>query len=246
MHLLAGVDHLDFSHWKSLIPEIEPLYARIAQDGAKQAIRQLRTAAKAQRARKGQRSTLAKWTEDDLTSLANPTATAWAKRRSAELVGMKILPDGSIVPNPDPKWAITESTREQIREQVRHAIEDGDSNDTLADTIASSHLFSEDRAETIARTELKKADAHGALIGYQESGVEEKESLLSFDHEEGACEICEENAAEGPIPITDSFPSGDDEPDYHPNCNCSVAPVNPGGWNAIWDYVLNGPEQEED
>lgn len=34
------------------------------------------------------------------------------------------------------------------------------------------------------------------------------------------CEICDENAIAGWIPMDEEFPSGHDEPDAHPNCKC--------------------------
>lgn len=36
------------------------------------------------------------------------------------------------------------------------------------------------------------------------------------------CEICDENALAGWIPADEDFPSGDEEPDAHPNCRCSL------------------------
>lgn len=36
------------------------------------------------------------------------------------------------------------------------------------------------------------------------------------------CEVCEENAVAGWIPVDQSFPSGDWEPRAHPNCKCSL------------------------
>jgi hypothetical protein len=38
----------------------------------------------------------------------------------------------------------------------------------------------------------------------------------------GTCEACQENADAGWIPIDDAFPSGDDEPPAHPNCECEL------------------------
>jgi hypothetical protein len=36
------------------------------------------------------------------------------------------------------------------------------------------------------------------------------------------CEVCEENAIAGWIPVDKPFPSGDWEPRAHPNCKCSL------------------------
>jgi hypothetical protein len=49
--------------------------------------------------------------------VVNEHAVAWAKDRSAELVGMKYV-DGELVENPKAEWSIEESTRETIRDLV--------------------------------------------------------------------------------------------------------------------------------
>jgi phosphohistidine phosphatase len=38
----------------------------------------------------------------------------------------------------------------------------------------------------------------------------------------GTCETCQENADAGWIDMDEQFPSGDDEPPAHPNCNCEL------------------------
>lgn len=38
----------------------------------------------------------------------------------------------------------------------------------------------------------------------------------------GTCETCQENADEGWIDMDEQFPSGDDEPPAHPNCDCEL------------------------
>jgi hypothetical protein len=62
----------------------------------------------------------------------NEAAVAWAKDRSAELVGMKYV-DGELVPNPRAEWSIEETTRDTIRDLVTQATEEGWSMDDLAD-----------------------------------------------------------------------------------------------------------------
>ncbi len=80
-------------------------------------------------------------------------------------------------------------------------------------------------ADLIARTEIANANSQSSLEGYKgarEDGVDvKKEWLLGPD----PCPICEENAAAGPIDLDDEFPSGDDAPTAHPNCECALMPV---------------------
>lgn len=208
-HLLAGVDHLIID-WRALIPRITPLLTTVVQNGATQAIAQI----KRYRARKAR--------ADEITQLANDRAEAWAESRAAEMVGMKVL-SGHLMPNPNAKWRIDESTRESLRSLVTEAIDEGWSNDTLASAIETSEAFSHDRAERIARTETAKADIQGNLIGYRAVGVEKKESILGDLHE--IPDECDDNADEGAIEIDAAFSSGDDGPPYHPGCICDVLPV---------------------
>lgn len=190
-----------------MIPDIEPALQRMAADGALEGLIQL-----------GLQDDV-----DDMLSLVNEKAVAWAKNRSAELVGMRYAHDGQLVPNPNAHWAITESTRDGIRSLVANALEEGWSNDKLADALSEAYQFSDARAEVIARTETAFADVNGNLIAYRESGiVEGKRSLLA---QSDYCPICEGIADEGIIPIDGVFSTGHSGPPYHPACRCDLIPV---------------------
>ncbi len=75
------------------------------------------------------------------------------------------------------------------------------------------------RAEMIAATEMNDAMSQAFLAKLKRNAVEYKQWILGPN----PCEICEENAAESPIPVDEDFPSGDDAPPAHPNCVCAVA-----------------------
>jgi hypothetical protein len=51
----------------------------------------------------------------DLFAQVDADALDFAAARGAELVGMRVAEDGSLVPNPKPRWAITGGTRELLR-----------------------------------------------------------------------------------------------------------------------------------
>jgi Phage Mu protein F like protein len=153
----------------------------------------------------------------------NEAAVEWARERAASMVGMKYLADGSLAVNPAAEWAITESTRELLRADVAAAITEGMSTDELAEYLAKSYAFSDDRAEMIARTEIANADIQGSLIGWRESGVVEgKEVLLSSEHE--GPDECDDAADMGVVPIDDDF-GGLGDPPFHPRCECDISPV---------------------
>lgn len=160
--------------------------------------------------------------DEGITELANARALAWAEARAAEMVGMKWV-GGSLVENPDASWRIDTSTRELLRGFVAEAIDQGWSNDTLAREIEDTFAFSEQRAEMIARTETAYADVAGNMVAYEDSGiVTQKRWILA---QERYCEVCESNAAQGPIALRSTFESGDYAPPAHPNCRCDVIPI---------------------
>lgn len=193
--------------WTALIEPTKRELRKMAADGAKQSLAQVRV------------------NDDGITDLANENAIAWADERAAELVGMK-WDDAAedYVPNPSAVWRIDDVTREGINDLVVQALDEGWSNDTLAENIRDSYLFSDARAETIARTETARADVQGNLIGYSASGVVIGKEWITADDEDVSSE-CQANAAQGVIGLEDSFVSGADAPPEHPNCRCDVLPV---------------------
>jgi Phage Mu protein F like protein len=197
---------LDFDGWVTLVIDGEKILVHIVVDGSGAAIAQV-----------GVELT------SSIVDQVNEAAAEWAKERSASMVGMKYLADGSLVTNPAAEWAITESTRELLRADVTAAIEEGLSTDDLAARLVESYAFSDDRAEMIARTEIANADIQGSLIGWKESGVVEgKELLLSSEHAEP--DECDDAADMGVVDLDDDF-GGLGDPPYHPNCECDVSPV---------------------
>lgn len=156
----------------------------------------------------------------------NEAAAEWAKARAAEMVGMKWV-DGELQENPQAEWTITESTRDMLRTTVTNEIEQGSSLQDLNDAISKTGIFDEDRAELIARTELKNADSAGNFLTYLDSGMNlEKSWLVSNDHDDK--DECDDNEEDGWIPLSEPFSSGDLTTGAHPRCNCSIA-VRPVG-----------------
>jgi len=150
--------------------------------------------------------------EAKFTSVRASAAT-WADTRAAQLITSS--GDGG---------DLIEATRNLIRGTISEALDQGQTFDQLADTLANAYAFSPQRARVIARTETAFADMQGNLEGWKGSGkVKQKVWLIS--NEENVCDVCQENADAGPIGLEDTFPSGDDMPPAHPNCDCDVAPL---------------------
>lgn len=196
---------LDFSDWDTLIDDTAVVLTVVAMDGAKEGLMQVST-------------TVGK----DALAQANEQATAYAKERSGELVGMKWNDDsGEYEPNPDAKWQITESTREFLRSDVTDAMAGGWSNDELSDKLEENYAFSDERADMIARTETARADVQGNIEGFKASGVVESKQWLTAPD---CCDECQEIDGET-VALDDNFSTGDDGPPLHPNCRCAVLPV---------------------
>jgi len=203
------LDELDFASWTVLTDVTEEVLQQIYREAALHGVKNLVTA-----------DLPIALGEEGLTDLVNDSALDYARSRAAEMVGKKWV-GGGLVDNPDPKWAITEGTRDELRGMVEKAIDEGWSPRHLSDEIETSGLFGEDRAEMIARTEIKIADSKGNMEAYKESGLDlEKQWQISADHSEmDECDDCE---AEDWIDFDAAFMSGDDSPPAHPNCQCSL------------------------
>ena len=111
---------------------------------------------------------------------------------------------------------IMTTTKDRIQEKVVQAIQRGDSIGKLKQDIIDAGIFSDSRAEMIARTET----AIAAIEGRQQTMIETmpdgmKEWILSPD----ACVECEPFGGVI-IPIDEDFEEGD--PPLHPNCRCDL------------------------
>lgn len=157
-----------------------------------------------------------------IVDLVNDDAILWADTRGAELVGKKWV-DDELVDNPDARWAISESTRDDIRELVSNSYRDGVTPRDLAKQLQEAYDFSLARAKVIAQTETAKASVSGSLMGWRRSGVVQGKSWqVSDDYDQD--DECGDNEDAGVIALDDDFPSGDDGPPAHPSCRCALVP----------------------
>lgn len=146
--------------------------------------------------------------EADVFDSVNASAAAWAKDQAAALV-----------------TGVSDTTRAQLRGAISAGLKAGMTNDQIADSLQQLGAFSADRARLIAYTEISGANSQGALNGYKlaaSEGVAVQKAWILGEH---PCDDCEDNAAAGAIDLDDTFPSGDDAPPAHPNCECSLTPV---------------------
>lgn len=159
---------------------------------------------------------------DTLVDKVFDRAVDYSKERAAEMVGKKWV-DGKLVDNPNAIWRIDDATRDEIKGIIASGLNDNIGRDAIADNIEEAGAFSKERAALIANTEIGHANSQGALQGYKagrDIGVNLKKYWIP---DENACPICEENGDAGLIDLDDDFPSGDDAPLAHPNCECVLS-----------------------
>ena len=162
-------------------------------------------------------------TDRDMIDEANTVAQKYANDRAAELVGMRRLPDGSLIENPNAEWAISQTTRDEIRTMVRDAFDTNTPLSSLIDRIQDAGSFSESRATMIAKTEAQFAQNGGNFEVWKQGGLVTKlQWFLSADHDQPC--VCEDND-DAVVDFGTPFPSGDLYPPAHPRCECSVSAV---------------------
>ncbi len=200
------LDELDMSGFSVLMDDedLKAAIARILRKVGARELKQLKLAADE---------------ADGITDQVNVDASNFADAYGAELVGKRILSDGTLINNPSAYWRIDESTREMLRSLVSDAIDDGWSTGHLEKEVSDAAAFSDYRSEMIARTELARAEGIGKMMAWRRSGVVKRKRWLLDDD---PCDICENNALQGPIKLDEPFESGDDAEPAHPHCRCAV------------------------
>lgn len=148
-------------------------------------------------------------------SYMQPAVMEWAAQNAAQLVGL-----------------IAQDVKEKLRQYIVGGLSEQKTVFQIRDEIsalqddANQAVFSKDRAAMIANTEVIRAHAQGAQIGYKESGV--VRGMKWLDGQVGACQKCADlngdiKALGEPFYSDPHF--GDGLPPRHPNCRCAIAPV---------------------
>lgn len=194
--------------FKALPASVQELYRKLASSGIMATL-------------KGVKGKVDDETFQRVFKMTDDLAIKIASEQSANLIGMRVLADGSIVPNPNAKWRIDEATRIMLRDTITEAVENGISSKELAKLIADDFAFSMTRAKTIARTEVASVDVKSTLQTWIEAGLNHRNKIWLIS--EDPCPLCQENANQGVIPFSEEFINGD--PPVHPNCTCDIALV---------------------
>jgi hypothetical protein len=141
----------------------------------------------------------------------------------AKLVGKHVLPDGTIIDNPDKVYSITETIRNDILASIKRSLQLGEDIQTAIDRVYGA-INNRSRAELIARTESVNAYQAGLRRFALSAGMKGK-----VWQDVGAKDKCREYAALGPVPIDYTY-DGLDGPTAHPHCRCGMRYIDATEW----------------
>lgn len=137
-----------------------------------------------------------------------------ARKQVGQLVGKRVLDDGTVVDNPNSQYVISDTTRKRIQNSIHTSIMLGEDVPTAAKRLQSV-IKDPKRAALIAHQEMAMAYTSGLHMYGDASGAVGKEW-----QDNGAIDICKVNTEAGPIPFNDPYPSGDQHPTAHIGCKC--------------------------
>jgi len=194
------LNQVDWSAWDQLQPKVQDQLLVVARDAVASVF-----------------ATLGLEPSGGFFDLADKFALEYALTRSAELVGKKWV-NGVLVDNPDAKWAITETTREELRDLIGKAFAETWSPAELAKQIDASWMFSPGRAEMIAETETAMALTAATVHTGTEAGATTKSVQMSNLHDvDDECDAAEQA---GEVPVESPYPDGSIHVPLHPRCRC--------------------------
>lgn len=145
----------------------------------------------------------------------------------AGLVGKRVLPDGTIIDNPNPEYNVTNTVRKDIAQSIKTSLGLGENLQEATDRI-SKVISDPMRAERIARTESVNAYQRGLRQFAIQSGAVGKEW-----QDAGAIDACADNTAEGPVPVNFVYATGGTEPTAHVLCKCGIRYIYAQEWDSI-------------
>lgn len=192
---------IDFGVWDALVNEVQPDLEETAREAVATVFATLNMTT----------------SPSDIFALSDTQALEYAQARAAELVGKKWI-NGALVDNPNAKWAITETTREDLRELISRAFGEQWTPAELAKQIDAAWTFSSGRAETIAQTETAMAQTAATVQTGKNLGAETKTIQMSNLHD--VDDECDDADQAGEVPIDEPYPGGALHTPLHPSCRC--------------------------
>src|SRR5947209_1592772 len=147
----------------------------------------------------------------------------------ANLVGKKVLKDGSIVDNPKATYRISDKTRTDIAQSIKTSLNMGDDIQTATERLQKSVMgLHNNRAKIIAQTESVNAYQSGLFEFGKQSGAVGKES-----QDVGAVDNCKTYADMGPVPLDYLYDGIYIAPGYHTLCRCGSRLIYQAEWDRL-------------
>lgn len=137
--------------------------------------------------------------------LANNAAAQWAIRYGQSLVGALLM-----------------TTTQRIQNEIAEYIRNSETIGHLIRRIRGGQLYSPERAQTIAVTEVTRAFAEGNRAAWKASEVIEKREWRT-NNDELVCPVCGPLAGRV-VGLDEDFGDGISGPPAHPRCRCWVVP----------------------
>jgi hypothetical protein len=147
----------------------------------------------------------------------------------ANLVGKKVLKDGSIVDNPKATYRISDKTRTDIVQSIKTSLNVGDDIQAATERLKKTVMgLNNNRAKIIAQTESVNAYQAGLQEFGVQSGAVGKES-----QDVGAVDDCRTYAELGPVPFDYLYGGVYDGPTFHARCRCGLRLIYQAEWDSI-------------
>ena len=150
---------------------------------------------------------------DDKESLLTE-AEVYAKERAAEMIGKQYI-DNKLLDDPNARWVIAETTKDDLADIVTQATEKELSIEELEKMIRLAGTFSDARAQMIAQNETALAQTKLHLNTWKTFGIQLVNVVLSDRH--AVVDECDLLVAKNPWPIANApvIPN-------HVNCECCL------------------------
>ena len=117
--------------------------------------------------------------------------------------------------------SINSTTQDSLKSAIQAGIDNSESLNDISKRVAGVYDIAKgSRTDMIARTEVASASNFGAIEAYKQSDIKQMQWVVVDPQDDDCLENADDIEA-----IGDSFPSGDDAPPVHPNCQCTTVPV---------------------
>jgi len=154
----------------------------------------------------------------EVTDAATPVAEKEAAGRAYQMVGLKLEDDGTVAEATGAHWAISTTAKDDVLNAIKQAIKENWTSSQLEAVIQASTVFSDDKADQIADSEISHQQVRGHVGAWSAS-----KKVLEYAwqvQDGGCCPICAEFSAQGSVPVGHDFGMGITEPGAHPECRC--------------------------